>query len=89
MKKKLGDCRYLSDFPEKGKLIRSSGGLRKLRWAVPGHGKRGGFRIIYYLVSSAGRILLLDIYPKSEKSDLTIDQVNDLKQDVDVWRDQL
>ncbi len=34
--------------PEQGNLIRESGGLRKLRWSVPGRGKRGGARVIYY-----------------------------------------
>ncbi len=34
--------------PDAGKIIPGSGGLRKLRWAGSGHGKRGGLRIIYY-----------------------------------------
>ena len=29
--------------PEAGDLIPGSGGVRKLRWRVPGRGKRGGF----------------------------------------------
>jgi hypothetical protein len=27
--------------PDSGKVIRGSGGLRKLRWSAGGHGKRG------------------------------------------------
>jgi mRNA-degrading endonuclease RelE of RelBE toxin-antitoxin system len=34
--------------PESGPLIPRSGGLRKIRWALKGKGKRGGCRIIYY-----------------------------------------
>jgi mRNA-degrading endonuclease RelE of RelBE toxin-antitoxin system len=34
--------------PEAGDLIRGGGGLRKIRWNLPGSGKRGGLRIIYY-----------------------------------------
>ena len=34
--------------PEQDDVIRSSGGLRKVRWALPGTGKRGGLRIIYF-----------------------------------------
>lgn len=34
--------------PEQGPLIRGTGGLRKIRWSGKGHGKRGGYRLIYY-----------------------------------------
>ena len=39
--------------PEVGALIRHSGGLRKVRWASVGRGKRGGVRAIYYLAPSS------------------------------------
>ena len=48
--------------PDAGKVIPKSGGLRKLRVAAKGHGKRGGARIIYYWVVDRDRILMLDIY---------------------------
>lgn len=35
--------------PEQGKLIRGSGGLRKIRFAVKGKGKSGGVRVIYFI----------------------------------------
>jgi hypothetical protein len=34
--------------PEQGLVIRTSGGLRKMRWAKPGAGKWGGLRVIYF-----------------------------------------
>jgi hypothetical protein len=34
--------------PSLGSVIKGTGGLRKMRWALPGKGKRGGIRIIYY-----------------------------------------
>ena len=34
--------------PEAGEIIRESGGVRKVRWALHGMGKRGGARVIYY-----------------------------------------
>ena len=40
--------------PEAGPVIPGSGGVGKLRWAAPGRGKRGGYRIIYYLHRGAG-----------------------------------
>ena len=39
-------------YPESGKLIQGSGGLRKIRWGIAGKGKRGGVRAIYYFANS-------------------------------------
>ena len=52
--------------PESGTVIRGSGGVRKLRWAAPGRGKRGGYRVIYYVRRSKEIIWMLTIFPKSE-----------------------
>lgn len=38
---------YLMDRPDAGDIIKGSGGVRKLRWGLPGQGKRGGVRVIY------------------------------------------
>jgi hypothetical protein len=38
---------FLGLNPEAGAIVRDTGGVRKLRWAVPGKGKRGGARVIY------------------------------------------
>ena len=52
--------------PETGSVISGSGGVRKLRWAAAGRGKRGGYRVIYFVRHSKGVIWMLTIYPKSE-----------------------
>lgn len=52
--------------PEAGTVIRGSGGVRKLRWAAPGRGKRGGYRVIYFVLLKKDIIWMLTIYPKSE-----------------------
>ena len=39
---------FLMRQPEAGDIIPGSGGVRKLRWARSGMGKRGGLRIIYF-----------------------------------------
>ena len=51
--------RDLADAPESGEVIEGSGGLRKVRMRLPGTGKRGGARVIYYYVVAASHIRLL------------------------------
>jgi mRNA-degrading endonuclease RelE of RelBE toxin-antitoxin system len=52
--------------PEKGDLIKNSGGLRKIRLKGKGKGKSGGYRVIYYWKKSESEIWLLTIYSKNE-----------------------
>ena len=62
---------HLGANPEAGPVVPGTGGVRKIRWAVPGHGKRGGARVIYYYYSQSIPLFLLDIYAKNEKSNLS------------------
>ncbi len=39
---------HIDIHPESGGLMPGTGGIRKLRWALEGKGKRGGSRIVYY-----------------------------------------
>jgi hypothetical protein len=55
---------YLQQQPDAGDMVRGSGGVRKVRWALPGRGKSGGLRVIYYLRLRKGQIWLLTLYPK-------------------------
>ena len=64
--------------PAAGDLIRGSGGLRKIRWAVRGRGKSGGIRVIYYLVDE-GEIYFLFAYAKNEQEDLDSRQLRILR----------
>jgi hypothetical protein len=69
---------YLAEQPETGDLIPGGKGLRKIRWAASGRGKRGGARIIYYFRSASGRCYLLAIYAKNTASDLSKQQLKSL-----------
>jgi hypothetical protein len=71
---------YLIEHPEAGDVIPGSGGVRKLRWAAKGKGKRGGSRIIYVYIVVAASIYLLRCYAKSVKTDLTADEKKELRQ---------
>jgi mRNA-degrading endonuclease RelE of RelBE toxin-antitoxin system len=66
----LGLQNYLLQFPESGKIVPGSGGVRKLRWAMSGTGKRGGVRVIYYFKKQEDEIWLLTIYSKSETENI-------------------
>ena len=45
--------------------------MRKLRWALPGRGKHGGARVIYYYHSERLPVFFLAAYGKNEKANLT------------------
>jgi hypothetical protein len=61
--------------PAQGSVIRGSGGLRKVRWATTGTGKRGGRRVVYYSVPGGQTIYMVYAYAKSTQGDLTPSQV--------------
>jgi mRNA-degrading endonuclease RelE of RelBE toxin-antitoxin system len=64
--------------PEQGPIIKGSGGLRKVRWAPAGGGKRGGLRILYYWVPGEQAFYMLYAYTKAEQGDLTPAQTRHL-----------
>lgn len=66
--------------PQAGDLVPGGGGVRKLRFALPGKGKRGGARLIYYWQTSKHRTYMLLAYAKAKKEDLEPDQIAILKE---------
>lgn len=69
-------------------MLSKTGGLRKIKVASKGKGKRGGSRIIYYFLDEKCRFYLLTIYAKNEMSDLTVDQKKQLKAFMEMWRNE-
>ena len=69
--------------PNAGAMIIGSGGLRKIRWATKGKGKRGGSRVIYYWAIAQDQLLMLFIYSKNQRDDLTSSQLKTLKKIVE------
>lgn len=64
--------------PEQGALIRGASGLRKVRWAKEGGGKRGGLRILYYWDKPAEQLYMIYVFEKARQADLTPAQVKEL-----------
>lgn len=70
---------YILGRPQAGAVIRGAGGLRKVRWGAMRRGKRGGVRILYHWSRKFDRILLLFVFDKTERDDLTRDQLSILR----------
>lgn len=60
--------------PRAGNVVPGTGGVRKLRAALPGRGKSGGARILYLFVQVREKVYFLLAYAKNEQVDLSPDQ---------------
>jgi hypothetical protein len=76
--------------PTCGDLIPGTGGLRKVRVGRGGSGKRGGARVIYYFYNADFPLVLMALYAKNEKADLSPRERNalagSLKEIMASWR---
>ena len=76
--------------PTCGDLIAGTGGLRKVRVGRGGSGKRGGARVIYYFYYADVPAVLMALYAKNEKADLTAPDrkalADSLKEIMASWR---
>jgi hypothetical protein len=62
---------FVARHPLAGDLIVGTGGVRKVRWSMPGRGKRGGARVIYFYHDQGMPLFLLTAYAKNERADVT------------------
>lgn len=70
---------FLAIHPEAGDVIPGTGGIRKLRWAAKGRGKRGGARVVYYYFDDNHPLFCLAAYGKNEKIDLNASEKKQIK----------
>ena len=75
---------FLMQNPVVGELIPRSGGIRKVRWARAGMGRRGGLRIIYYVRYRPDEFWMLTLYAKAKRENIP---AHILKQLLEVFRD--
>lgn len=64
--------------PKAGKVIKGTGGLRKIRWNTPGKGKSGGLRVIYYNLTE-NTILMVFAFRKNEAENITDEEAKMLR----------
>ena len=68
----------LAHHPESGDVMEGTGGFRKIRVAIPGKGKSGGARVIYFY-ACGDTVFLYAIYAKNELATLSAAQKNALR----------
>lgn len=64
----------MAENPLAGDEIPGTGGVRKVRFAASGRGKRGGARVIYYYLDDTMPLYALLAYAKNAKNDMTPDE---------------
>ncbi len=75
--------------PEKGNVIVGAGGFRKIRVKLPGRGKSGGARAIYLLVKEVDAVVLVTLYTKAERTDLSAQEKRTLKMLADEIKEEI
>jgi len=80
---------FLCINPQSGDIMEGTGGLRKLRWALPNRGKKGSIRVVYVDFVYYERIYLISAYPKKEKDNLTKEERNEIKKIIKLLEDGL
>ena len=76
----------LASNPDAGDVIPGTGGIRKIRFAAGEQGKRGAFRVIYYVATPDIPVLALLIYGKGEQANPTPDQRRAMRATVEGFR---
>ena len=71
------------EHPNAGDIIRGSGGVRKIRWAIGNKGKSRGIRLIYYWKNSASEIWMLTMYAKNEKESIAGHILKQIAQEIE------
>ena len=74
---------HLANHPHAEAMIPGSRGVRKLRWALPERGKRGGIRVIYFLRPERGVIWMLTLYPKDVADNIPAHVLKQIREEIE------
>jgi len=66
--------------PAAGAVVMGSGGVRKLRWARQGAGKRGGLRVIYCVRAERSEFWMLTLHAKTKQENAPAHILKKLKE---------
>jgi len=69
----------IASAPDLGAVVPGTGGIRKVRWAGSGRGKRGGIRVLYFRHRASRTTLFLFAFAKAETDDLSATQKASLR----------
>lgn len=75
--------RHLATWPDSGDVVPGAGGVRKIRWAVKGRGKRGGVRVVYVARVARELIWLLTIYAKNEDQSIPANVLRQIREELE------
>ena len=72
--------KFMMENPEAGTVVRSSGGVRKIRWSRKGMGKRSGLRVIYFVRYQPNEFWMLTLYAKAKQGNAPAHILRQLKE---------
>ena len=72
---RLAFITWIAANPQAGDVIPGADGARKVRWSRTGTGKSGGVRVIYFNLTEEEVVLLIAVYPKADRSNMTPSEI--------------
>lgn len=78
----------LMENPDAGVLMANTGGIRKIRVAFNGKGKRGGARVCYIDFATFKKTYFINVFTKNEKENLSKEECNELKGLIKVLKEE-
>ena len=75
--------------PQVGPVMRGTGGLRKMRFAIEGKGKSGGARVLYVDFVVFERVYLVYAYQKGQQDNISPEERDIFKKIIEQTRKEL